>query len=149
MKYSRTIQCKKVLFELKLNLKSRNELICYKCGSDDLSSYKKNYIFRCKKCKSKISVTYDTIFHDVRFGLLKAFRIVLEYHEFNYSLSSIKIAKKYNITQKTAWKFLDKIKKNKTEVNKFISRKNELENNPKVNKILKSKEEKLQDYFNF
>ena len=149
MEFSRKIQCKKILFELKLNLKSRNELICYKCGSDQFSSDKKNFIFRCKKCKSKISVRYNTIFHDVRFGLLKAFRIVLEYDECNYSLSSTKIAEKYSITQKTAWKFLNKIKNNEKHLTEFINSINKLEINPKVHKTSKSKEEKLQDYTNF
>lgn len=64
----------------------------------------------CKTCKKKISPTKNTLFDNVRFGLVKAFHIYIEVKLNKKNISSVEIANRYNLTQKTAWKFLSKIK---------------------------------------
>ena len=99
-----------------------DDKVCKNCESDNLKKNDKIYTLRCKKCDTRISITNGTIFHNVRFGLLKAFRIVFKYHKNNFSLSSVEVSKEFDITQKTAWKFLNKINKNKEEVSEFINK---------------------------
>jgi len=64
----------------------------------------------CTKCKNKYSVTNGTIFKNVKFGLLKAFRIVIKEHNNSFTSSSVEVSNEFKITQKTAWNFLNKIR---------------------------------------
>ena len=107
----------------------RGNFVC-KCGNRE-SIKQTSLVEVCSKCKLKYSVTNGTIFHNVRFGLLKAFRIVIEEYKNSFTSSSTQVAKKYKITQKTAWLFLDKIRKNKDGVIDFV----EFINNPKKKRI--------------
>jgi len=49
-------------------------------------------------------------FHKVKFGLQKAFLIVFKMTTSSKSLSSIQVAKRYGISQATAWFFMQKVK---------------------------------------
>lgn len=115
MNFNTEKRCKKRLLEVK------DEVPC-KCGC--IKTYDvKDYVKICRKCKSKISPCSGTIFHNVRFGIVKAFEIVIYYHSEKYSVSSIKIAKKYGITQKTAYNFLMKVNNNKAFIKKLLEKK--------------------------
>jgi hypothetical protein len=85
----------------------------------------KTYIKICKSCKKKISPKKNTLFENVRFGLVTAFHIYIETKLNTEKISSVKIAERYNITQKTAWEFLNKINTHQTNYN--IERYKELE----------------------
>jgi hypothetical protein len=115
-KFNTPEKCKKILM-----LISYKDFICYKCGCKE--SYEGiEYQRICKQCKSKISITRNTIFHNLRFGIEKAFGIAQEYYSSEYTLSSGFVAKKYNITQKTSWNFLKKIKENKDFIEELFSK---------------------------
>jgi DNA-binding IclR family transcriptional regulator len=60
------------------------------------------------------------MFHNLRFGLLKSFKIMDDVEKSDYTLSSVSIAEEYGITQSTAWKFLKKLKENKGLVNQLL-----------------------------
>ena len=64
----------------------------------------------CTLCKREESPTSGTLFHRVRFGLRKAFFIVYEMSTSSKGLSSIQIANRYGISQKTAWYFMQKVR---------------------------------------
>lgn len=106
-KFNSVEKCKKHLF-----INNSENFICHKCNG---TSFYKNIEFTkiCKSCKSKTYITQNTIFHNVRFGIVKAFEITIDCYNSNYNLKSIEVSKKYNITQKTAWHFLNKIRNNK------------------------------------
>lgn len=57
----------------------------------------------------KISPKKNTLFENVRFGLVTAFHIYLETKLNTEKIRSVDISERYNITQKTAWEFLNKI----------------------------------------
>ena len=124
---------KKLLYEI-----TDFEFCCYKCNSEKFYDGK-DFVKICKKCKTKTFVTRNTIFHNIRFGLVKAFEIAKEYYKSDYTLSSISVAKKYGITQKTAWKFLHKVNMNTHFIEELF--------NPVLNKNKKDYE-KLKNYLN-
>ena len=85
---------------------------CDSCGNEEFyqgSDFIKTYIKICKSCKMKISPKKNTLFENVRFGLVTAFHIYLETKLNTEKIRSVDISERYNITQKTAWEFLNKI----------------------------------------
>lgn len=111
-RFNTTRECQKLLY----NYNHRFEC---KCGNKSYFEVS-NFGRVCKICKKKYSVTNGTIFHNVRFGLLKAFRIVLKEYNNSFTSSSSKIALDFKITQKTAWIFIDKVRKDKENVINLI-----------------------------
>ena len=65
----------------------------------------------CKSCRYSESVTANTLFHKLKFSLRKAFYILFEMSTTTKSASSVVMAQKYEITQKTAWLFMSKVRK--------------------------------------
>ena len=51
---------------------------CPKCKSEKFYDTICNYDKSCKNCKTKYKTTYNTLFHNVRFGLVKAFHIYID-----------------------------------------------------------------------
>jgi hypothetical protein len=101
---------------------------CDSCGNEEFYQsldFMKTYIKICKSCKKKISPKKNTLFENVRFGLVTAFHIYIESKLNTMKISSVNIAERYNITQKTAWEFLNKI--NNNHLNYNIERYKELE----------------------
>lgn len=102
-------KCFRVLYSMD---SSRFE--CEKCKSKEGGFFlNDNYEKICSSCKKIHSTTKNTIFENVRFGIVKAMNIVYDLHTSNEYLSSITISKKYGITQKTAWLFIQKVNANK------------------------------------
>lgn len=97
-----------------------NDFNCLSCNS--IEFYKgKDFVKICKNCKRKTFITQNTVFHNVRFGIVKSFKIVIDFYNSNYNLKSIEVSKKYNISQKTAYLFLNKIRNNKEFVDKLYN----------------------------
>ena len=115
--FTKTIDCQRALYQIVIDEKFE----CYSCGNKQYYLNRKDYSKMCTMCKSKTMVTRDTIFHNLRFKLLKGFKILDEMEKSNYELTSIGISKKYGITQTTAWKFQKKIKNNKDFVGLVLS----------------------------
>jgi hypothetical protein len=120
-KFNTVEKCKKHLFN-----NYSEKFKCYKCNG---IYFYKGFEFAkiCKSCKSKTYITQNTIFHNVRFGIVKAFEITIDYHNSNYTLKSNEVSKNYDITQKTAWYFLDKIRKNKEYIEVLFANKTKLQ----------------------
>lgn len=83
---------------------------CIACGNLKYVVVKKHHSRECTKCRYIESSTANTLFHKVKFGLQKAFCIVFEMSCTTKGLSSTQMAKRYDINQKTAWLFMQKIK---------------------------------------
>lgn len=113
MKLKSTRQCKGLLYNYNHNFKC-------KCGCTAKPYEVSDFGRVCSNCKKKYSVTNGTIFHKVKFGLLKAFRIVIKDYDESFESSSSKIAIEFKITQKTAWNFLNKIRKDKDYIINLI-----------------------------
>ena len=83
---------------------------CRDCGNSKYVVIQKYYSRECTKCRYIESATANTLFHKVKFGIQKAFCITFEMSCTTKGLSSPQMAKRYGITQKTAWFFMQKVK---------------------------------------
>lgn len=82
---------------------------CSKCGGEK-GCEKAGYNYHCYACNHVESATANTLFHKVKFGLQNAFLIVFEMTTNTKSMSSVQIAKRYGISQTTAWFFMQKVR---------------------------------------
>lgn len=71
---------------------------------------RKDFSRTCNKCSNTESVTADTLFHRVRFGIRKAFFICFEMATSTKSLSATQMGVRYGITEKTARLFMHKVR---------------------------------------
>jgi hypothetical protein len=92
------------------NEKWKDGYVCKHCGHTHYVSVKTHHSRECTRCRYVESATAGTLFHKVKFGLQKSFCIVFEMCCTTKGLSSTQMAKRYGITQKTAWFFMQKVK---------------------------------------
>jgi hypothetical protein len=107
--------CKAYLSKIK---EKKEGFSCKKCGHNKYYNGK-DYQRVCQKCYQKESPTAGTIFHHLRFGLQKAFYIIFEMSTSSKGISSVQISKRYGITQKTAWYFMQKVRKSMESSKQF------------------------------
>lgn len=100
-------KCKNYL----VGIKWKDGFKCPKCGHTHSWEGVKDYTKVCKSCRHIESVTANTLFHKIKFGLRKAFMILFEMGSYTKSCSSPVMAAKYEINQKTAWLFMSKARK--------------------------------------
>lgn len=82
---------------------------CRKCNHEKYCSGKKWHHKRCTRCGYDESATARTLFHKIKFPLLKAFQITHRL-TINYeSASSHRLSRDYGITQETSWFFKRKV----------------------------------------
>jgi len=82
---------------------------CRKCGHTK-SQIRKNYSRTCNKCSHTQSVTSNTLFHKVKFGLRKAFFICFEMSTSTKSLSASYMSVRYGVAENTARLFMHKVR---------------------------------------
>lgn len=82
---------------------------CRKCGHSKCQ-IRKNHSRTCNKCSHTQSVTSNTLFHKVKFGLRKAFFICFEMSTSTKGLSASYMAVRYGISENTARLFMHKIR---------------------------------------
>ena len=82
---------------------------CVKCGHAR-SQIRRNHSRTCNKCSHTESVTANTLFHKVKFGLRKAFFICFEMATTTKSLSASYVAARFGVTEKTGRLFMHKVR---------------------------------------
>lgn len=82
---------------------------CVKCGHSR-SQVRRNHSRTCNICSHTESVTANTLFHKVKFGLRKAFFICFEMATTTKSLSATQVGVRFGITEKTARLFMHKVR---------------------------------------
>jgi len=82
---------------------------CVKCGHTG-SQIRRNHSRTCNKCSHTESVTANTLFHKVKFGLRKAFFICFEMATSTKSLSASYVAARFGVTEKTGRLFMHKVR---------------------------------------
>jgi len=105
-KYPDDAACLSVLSDLKWS----DGFNCRKCGHKNYCKASKPFDRECTSCHAIESPTAHTLFHKVKFGIRKAFYIVFEMSCTTKGVSTNQLAKRYGITQKTAWLFTQKVK---------------------------------------
>ena len=83
--------------------------VCKKCGHDNYCDGKTPHARRCTRCKKEESATANTIFHNVKFPVSKAFFIAYNVCVLGNEFSSYNYANMLGLNQMTCWKFRKRI----------------------------------------
>ncbi|WP_339678634.1 IS1595 family transposase [Cyclobacterium marinum] len=98
-------ECYKYLAELKW----KDGYVCKKCGNTHYCKGINEFDRQCTKCRRLESPTAGTLFHQVKFPLLKAFYIVYYVSTSKNGISSSEFSRKLELRQKTCWLFKHKV----------------------------------------
>lgn len=102
------------------NYKWANGFVCHFCQSIEEYNCEKKHHKRCKKCQKLISPTMNTMFHKVKFGIDKAFFVVLKMSATTKSVSSEQLSKMIGVNRKTALLFQQKVRLAMKSSGKFL-----------------------------
>lgn len=91
------------------NIKWSNGFTCKKCGHGNYCQGNGKYTRQCTSCNYNESPTCDTLFHKVKFSLLKAFYIVYYVSTNKKGIASTELSRKLGLRQKTCWLFKQKV----------------------------------------
>ena len=84
---------------------------CERCGHDRYCGGKLQHTRQCTKCKYQATPTSSTLFHKVKFPLLKAFYIVYYMSTNKKGIASTELSRKLGLRQKTCRLFQQKVMK--------------------------------------
>lgn len=90
-------------------LKWANGYECPKCGHGSSCAGSTAHSRQCSRCRYVESPTAGTLFHKVKFDLVKAFWIVYFVSTNKKGFSSTELARKLDLGQKTCWRFKRKV----------------------------------------
>ena len=88
------------------------QVTCPKCGGEHVGEIKSRRMFQCKakECRKQFSAKVGTIFEDSPLGLDKWFVAVWSIANAKNGISSHELARALEVTQKTAWHMLHRIR---------------------------------------
>jgi hypothetical protein len=104
--YPNDLFCYKILSEIKWS--DNRPFKCRKCGYQKFTLIE-NYARKCSKCTSIESATAHSIFHNIKFPLVKAFFIVYQTSFVSSATSNEKGAKEIDLRPATFWNFKQKV----------------------------------------
>lgn len=90
-------------------LKWPNGFECPKCKHTKYCDGHKVHIRQCTQCSYLVSPTSGTLFHKIKFPILKAFYIVYFMSTSSKGISSTELSRKLGLRQKTCWLFRLKV----------------------------------------
>ncbi|MBP1637419.1 MAG: hypothetical protein H6Q18_208 [Bacteroidetes bacterium] len=92
------------------DVKWENGFVCRNCGHTNYCSGKSYASRRCTKCKKEESATANTIFHNCKFPINKAFYIIYTVCFEKTRISANTLSNKLSINLMTCWKFRNKFR---------------------------------------
>jgi hypothetical protein len=92
-----------------VELKWKDGFKCPQCENTHYCKGNKDYVRQCTKCNRLVSPTSGTLFHKVKFPLLKAFYIIYYMSTNKKGISSTELSRKLGLRQKTCWLFKQKV----------------------------------------
>ena len=131
--FSTPEQCYTHLCEYKWS----NGFECRKCHHKVAVQGRKWYYRKCQKCQYDESCTANTLFHQLKFSIVKAFWISYQLSTLKKGLSTSEIARQYGIHQETAWFFKRKVQQAMKSINEPL-----LKNNVEVDEFTVGGKEK-------
>lgn len=90
-------------------LKWDNGFTCYKCGNQSYVKGSDPFARRCTKCQYIETIKSNTIFHNIKFPVEKAFQMIYLILTSEKEISSYELARKLNLQQKTCLSFRQKV----------------------------------------
>lgn len=103
--FSSEDSCKQYLAKLKW----AEGFHCPKCGHDKYYKGIRTYDRKCQRCSHNDSPTAGTLFHKLKFSLVKAFEIIYWLSQSKKGMSSVELSRHFGLEQKTCWRFKRKI----------------------------------------
>jgi hypothetical protein len=100
---------KEACYQLIYNYKWKAGYRCKRCGCTNSIIGRTQFHKRCSACKYDESCTAHTLFHKLKFPVVKAFAIIFQLATLKKGMSSCEIARQYGIHQETAWFFQKKV----------------------------------------
>jgi len=88
----------------------KNGQFCPHCGHDKVYSLKRKNIYRCAQCKTNFSITVGTIFENSKLPLRVWFGAIWLLTNHPKGIASTTLATDLDITQKTAWFVLHRLR---------------------------------------
>lgn len=85
------------------------DVVCPHCGKHHCYT-RSDGAFRCPKCKRNFSVLVGTIFENTKIALVKWFSAMYLISSHKKGISSHQLARDIDVTQKTAWYILHKVR---------------------------------------
>jgi two-component system, sensor histidine kinase LadS len=82
---------------------------CYKCGGHKYLKGNDPFARRCTKCQYIETIKANTIFHNLKFPIEKAFQMIYMTLSSEKEISTYELAEKLKLQQKTCWSFRQKI----------------------------------------
>ena len=83
---------------------------CPNCGSNKVYHFSNNRTHKCSDCRKKFSIRIGTIFEDSKIPLQKWFMAIYLTTSHKKGISSIQLSKDIDVTQKTAWFMLHRLR---------------------------------------
>ena len=91
------------------DIKWENGFECRKCGHTNYCEGKSPSSRRCTRCKKEESASANTIFHNIKFPINKAFFIAYNVCVLGKDFSSYNYSDQLGLNQMTCWKFRKRI----------------------------------------
>ncbi len=104
-KFGTEEQCLRHLTKIKWG----GQFKCFKCAHTVSIKGRTWHHRRCQNCGYDESCTANTLFHKLKFPVVKAFWIVYQLSTMKKGLSTLEISRQYGIHQETAWFFKRKV----------------------------------------
>jgi hypothetical protein len=93
------------------NEKWKDGYVCKKCSNASYCKGIKDLDRQCTKCRYLESPTAGTLFHKIKFPLVKAFHIVYFISTNKKGITSTELSRKLGLKQKVCWLFKRKVMK--------------------------------------
>jgi transposase-like protein len=107
-KFATENKCFKAL--VKIRFGKIEKAHCLYCKHNKVSFFKKEERFKCSKCNKKFSIKVGTIFEGSKLGLTIWFKAIYMLTNSAKGVSSNQLAKELDITQKSAWFVLNRLR---------------------------------------
>lgn len=91
------------------DIKWKNGFECRNCGHTNYCEGKTPHSRRCTRCKKEESAAANTIFHNIKFPINKAFYIAYNVCVLGNEFSSYNYSDMLGLNQMTCWKFRKRI----------------------------------------
>lgn len=104
-RFQSDLDCKKYLAGLKWSA----GYTCRKCGHRG-NQERRDFSRTCNRCSDTESPGAGTLFHKVKFGLLKVFHICFEMASTTKGLSALQVSRRYELRYDTARVFMHKVR---------------------------------------
>ena len=120
LEFTEHFSSEEVCYEYLAEIKWAKGYCCKQCAHTKSIKGKKEWNRRCQQCEYDESVTAGTLFHKMKFSILKAFHICYRISVKKKGMSTEELSKEFDLQQKTCWLFKRKIQEAMQSSGQFL-----------------------------